>query len=250
MPSPSVVVSQVYGGAGCTTAGCSIYKNDYVELFNRGASPVSLGGWSVQYAPASGTAWSVTPLTNVTLQPGQYYLLQEGTTSANGVSALPTPDATGGISMSATAGKVALVNSTAALTGACPARTSFLDLVGYGSTASCSETAPAPAPSTTTADVRKGGGCTETDNNSADFSATTPMPHNTASPANPCASASFIPTAELPHRAPEAQTFFAPLLAVRLFLLTRNDWRFAVESCPTAFLVNLAARNSSAKVPP
>lgn len=59
--SSGVVISQVYGGAGCGTAGCSTYKNDYIELFNRGASPVSLNGWSVQYASATGSSWAVTP---------------------------------------------------------------------------------------------------------------------------------------------------------------------------------------------
>src|SRR3954451_8850837 len=76
--STSIVISQVYGGAGCGTVGCSTYKNDYIELFNRGASPQSLNGWSVQYAAATGTSWQVTSLTNVTLQPGQYYLVGEG----------------------------------------------------------------------------------------------------------------------------------------------------------------------------
>src|SRR6188474_1515957 len=60
--SSGVVISQVYGGAGCGTAGCSTYKNDYIELFNRGASPQSLNGWSVQYAAAAGTTWLVNPL--------------------------------------------------------------------------------------------------------------------------------------------------------------------------------------------
>ncbi|MGB7925144.1 MAG: lamin tail domain-containing protein [Pyrinomonadaceae bacterium] len=183
--STSIVISQVYGGAGCGTAGCSTYKNDYIELFNRGTSPQSLNGWSVQYAAATGTAWQVTALTNVTLQPGQYYLVQEGA-GANGVNNIPTPDATGTIAMSATAAKVALVNTTTALTGACPSGASIVDLVGYGATASCFETAVAPAPSTTTADVRGGNGCTETDNNSTDFTATTPNPRNTASTTNVC----------------------------------------------------------------
>src|SRR5690348_1749203 len=60
--STTVVISQVYGGAGCGTAGCSTYKNDYIELFNRGAGAVSVNGWSVQYAAATGTAWQVTNL--------------------------------------------------------------------------------------------------------------------------------------------------------------------------------------------
>src|ERR1700753_2172432 len=62
-PSPNVVISQVYGGAGCGTAGCSTYKNDYIELFNRGNSPQALNGWSVQYASATGSSWQVTALT-------------------------------------------------------------------------------------------------------------------------------------------------------------------------------------------
>ena len=53
-----LVISQVYGGGG--NAG-SVYKNDFIELHNRGASSVSLAGWSVQYASsATGTTWAVT----------------------------------------------------------------------------------------------------------------------------------------------------------------------------------------------
>ncbi len=190
-PSTSVVVSQVYGGAGCGTAGCSTYKNDYIELFNRGAASQSLNGWSVQYAAATGTAWQVTNLTNVTLQPGQYYLVAEGA-GANGVNNLPTADTTGTIAMSATAAKVALVNTTTALTGACPTGATIVDLVGYGATANCFETAVAPAPSTTTADVRAGAGCTDTDNNSTDFTATTPNPRNTSTALNSCGGAPVL----------------------------------------------------------
>lgn len=183
--SSGVVISQVYGGAGCGTAGCSTYKNDYIELFNRGTTPVSLNGWSVQYAAATGTSWQVTNLTNVSLQPGQYYLVAEGA-GANGVNNIPTPDATGTIAMSATAAKIALVNSTTALSGACPTGANIIDFVGYGTAANCSETANAPAPSTTTADIRAMNGCTETDNNSTDFSAIAPNPRNTATSLNVC----------------------------------------------------------------
>jgi predicted extracellular nuclease len=65
--SNSIVISQVYGGGG--NAGATL-KNDFIELLNRGTSPQSLNGWSVQYAAAAGTGWQATPLTNVTLQPG------------------------------------------------------------------------------------------------------------------------------------------------------------------------------------
>ena len=69
-----VVISQVYGGGGNTG---SFYKNDFIEIFNRGAASVSLNGYSVQYASATGSSWQVTNLTNVSLSPGQYYLIQE-----------------------------------------------------------------------------------------------------------------------------------------------------------------------------
>jgi hypothetical protein len=42
--SPDIVVSQVYGGGG-NSGG--VYTNDYIELFNRGTSTVSVAGWSV-----------------------------------------------------------------------------------------------------------------------------------------------------------------------------------------------------------
>src|SRR4051794_43304 len=98
-----IVISQVYGGGG--HAG-SVYKNDFIELHNTGSSPVSVAGWSVQYASATGTSWAVTNLSG-TISAGQYYLVQEAV-GAGGTTNLPTPDATGAIPMSATAGKVVL----------------------------------------------------------------------------------------------------------------------------------------------
>jgi DNA/RNA endonuclease G (NUC1) len=200
-PSPNVVISQVYGGAGCTTAGCSTYKNDYIELFNRGNSPQALNGWSVQYASATGSSWQVTALTSVTLQPGRYYLIAEGS-GANGVNNLPAPDATGSIAMSATAAKVALVNSTTALSGAAPASGSIVDLVGYGTGGSGAGffegTGAAPTISTTTSDFRVGGGCTDTDNNSADFVAAAANPRNSSSPANTCTVTNNPPSINTP----------------------------------------------------
>ena len=91
----------------------------------------------------------------------------------------------------ATTGKVALVSNTTALAGACPADPHILDLVGYGSTPAtanfCFEGAgPAAAPANTTADIRKSGGCTETNDNAADFLVATPFPRNTSAPTNSC----------------------------------------------------------------
>jgi len=178
----NVVISQIYGAGGNVGA---THQNDFIEIFNRGTTTVNLAGWSVQYVAATGTGtWSVTGLSGM-IVPGQYYLVQEGG-GANG-SPLPTPDATGTIGMAATAGKVALLNNGVALTGGCPSSANIIDLVGYGTTANCFEgSGPAPAPGTTTADFRKVGGCTDTNDNAADFLTATPAPRNTASPLNDC----------------------------------------------------------------
>jgi predicted extracellular nuclease len=185
-----VVISQVYGGGGNSGA---TFKNDFIELFNRGSAAVNVTGWSVQYGAAAGSTWQVTNLSGL-IQPGQYYLVQEAQ-GAGGTTPLPTPDATGTISMAAGAGKVALVNTTTALAGTgCPFAAGVQDFVGFGPTANCSETAPTPAPGNTTAVLRAGLGCTDTDNNSTDFVAGTPNPRNTASPFNPCVGALTITT--------------------------------------------------------
>jgi DNA/RNA endonuclease G (NUC1) len=180
-----VVFSTVYGGGG--NAGSTL-KNDYMELFNRGTQTVSLNGWSVQYTSAAATTWaaanSPTALSG-TIAPGHYYLVQEGP-GAGGTVNLPTPDASGLIAMGATAGKVALVGNTTGLTGACPTGTFIADFVGYGPTATCSETSPTVVLTNTTAALRNNNGCTDTNNNNSDFTAGAPNPRNSASPVNIC----------------------------------------------------------------
>jgi hypothetical protein len=185
----ALVVSQVYGGGG--NAGAP-YANDYVELFNAGTTPVSITGWSVQYATAAGTSWSATPLTG-TVQPGAYYLVQLAGGTVG--SALPTPDATGTTNLSAASGKIALVSDTADLTcgatpGSCSAVALVEDLVGFGTAGDYEGSGAAPALSSTTAAIRGGSGCSETDANAADFTAASPTPRNSASAAHACSTTS------------------------------------------------------------
>src|SRR5512143_247450 len=138
--SPDVVISQVYGGGGNNNG---IYTNDFIELFNRGTSAVTLDGWSVQYASATGTgnfgvnSGQLTPLQG-SLAPGQYLLIQEAAGTA--IAPLPTPDLTDAtpINMSGTGGKVALVTSTTGLGcngGSTPcsptALATIVDLIGW-----------------------------------------------------------------------------------------------------------------------
>jgi DNA/RNA endonuclease G (NUC1) len=193
--STTVVISQIYGGGG--NAGATL-KNDFIELFNKGTSPVNVTGWTVQYTSAAGTfsAGNSTTLSG-TIQPGRYYLIQEAA-GAGGTVSLPAPDATGGIAMSATNAKVALVNNNAVLAGSgCPFAASVVDFVGYGtggSAPNCSETIGAPTLTNTTADFRASGGCTDTDSNGADFATGAPAPRNSASAANNCGGSSPSPS--------------------------------------------------------
>ncbi len=173
-----IVISQIYGGGG--NAG-STFKNDFIEIFNADGATVNLSGWSVQYASAAGTTWQVTAL-NGSLAPGQYFLIQESQ-GAGGTTNLPAPNATGNIAMSATAGKVALVSNTVALSGGCPVGGAIVDFVGYGTGsggATCFEgTAAAPTLTNTTADFRRNNGLQDTDSNTADFITGAPNPRNT-----------------------------------------------------------------------
>ena len=83
----SVVVSEVYGGGG--NAGATL-TNDFIELYNRTGAPISLAGWSVQYASAAGTTWQVTPLDR--LDPGRQELPRPGGGRAPAARP-PLPDA-------------------------------------------------------------------------------------------------------------------------------------------------------------
>ncbi len=197
-----LVISQLYGGGDNSGAP---FRNDFIELYNRGTTTVdfSLTPYSVQYAGV-GSNFSSSNKTNLTtgsIAPGKYFLIQESGGTTNGV-ALPTPDATGSISMASTSGKVALVVGTTALAAAnCPGDdgsspfnpgdATVADFVGYGSSASnaghCYEGAgPSAAPSNTTADFRKAGGCVDTNENGADFFTASPNPRNSASPIGDC----------------------------------------------------------------
>ena len=184
--SPNMVVSQVYAGGGNANAS---YGNDFVELFNRGGTAVDLGGWSIQYASGSGASWQVTSLSG-SAQPGGHYLVQLASAGPVG-AALPAPDATGTSNLAVSGGKVALVRTATPLTcgaatGSCSADPAVADLVGYGSATDYEGPGAAPAIGNTTAALRAGDGCTDTDVNSSDFSTAAPSPRNSVSAATPC----------------------------------------------------------------
>jgi predicted extracellular nuclease len=198
VPSPNLVISQIYGGGGNSGAP---YMNDYIEIFNRGNSPVALieGGYSLQYASALGTgnfganSAQLTPLPGGLLLPGQRWLVQEAGGTAG--APLPTPDVVDStpINMSAVGGKVAIVTGTDSLgcngnpTPCSPAQLArIVDLIGYDGALFYEGAGPAPTLSNATAAFRAADGCTDTDDNSADFVAAAPSPRNSTNPLHFC----------------------------------------------------------------
>ena len=193
---PVLVISQVYGGGGNSGAPLT---HDYVELFNRGDQPADLSGLSIQYASAGGTglfganSGQLTELSG-SIPPGGYFLVQQAAGAGNG-EPLPTPDLVDPtpISMAAGSGKVALATGTDSLGcngGSTPCTAEqlerFIDLIGYGNANFFEGTASAPTLSNSTAAFRADGGCTDTDDNAADFSAAPPAPRNSTTPQHTC----------------------------------------------------------------
>lgn len=173
----AVRISQIYGAGGVAGA---VYNQDYVELFNYSATPVNIGGWSVQYGSATGTGGltvaGAIPAGSV-IQPCGYFLV--GLASGAAGAPLPAvPDAVApAINLSAVSGKVAIVNVAAPL-GTCYSA-NIVDLVGYGLT-NCFEAEPADYLSATTSLLRLGGGMTDIDNNAIDFVPGGAYPRNRA----------------------------------------------------------------------
>jgi uncharacterized protein len=217
-PSPDLVISQIYGGGGNSEA---TYSHDFIEIFNRGSTTVSLAGKSLQYASATGTGnlganpGQLTELSG-SLAPGKYLLVREATNNAAVGAPLPTPflDDPTPINMSGTAGKVVIANGTTTLgcntAATCAANgndTRIIDLIGYGG-ANYFETAAAPGLSNQTANFRAGGGCQDSDSNAADFAATTPSPRTADSPTNFCSTdaSPFVASTTPPNGATEVPT--------------------------------------------
>ena len=175
-PLDHLVISQIYGGGGNSGAP---YRNDFIELYNPTTVEMAVFGWSVQYASSTGSSWQVQPIGGV-IRPGEYYLIALAAGSNASAPALPLANINGGINMSASSGKVALVSSGDALGGVCPVGgATVVDFVGFGS-ANCREgLATASGGSNSRSLFRKNGGFTDTNNNGADFETGAPNPRRT-----------------------------------------------------------------------
>ncbi len=205
LASTTIVISQAYGGGGGATG---TYLNDYVELKNVSALPQSLSGLSLMYGSATGqfgsSATNIFALPATTLAPGQYYLVQLSTAGTGGVALPVTPDATTtNLSMSGVSGKVALVtaafaaNTCGATATPCTLpNAGIVDLVAWGLSNNAEGGASTNGGAVlvpTQGNVRNGAGCTDTDNNNANFTVVTaPVPRNSSTPAAPCTLAAGV----------------------------------------------------------
>ncbi|WP_329174473.1 endonuclease/exonuclease/phosphatase family protein [Streptomyces sp. NBC_01477] len=194
-PSADALIAEVYGGGGNSGA---TFTNDFVELANAGAAPVDLSTYSVQYLPAAPTPsskWQATALTG-SLAGGGRFLVQEAA-GTGGTSPLPTPDVTGAVNMSGTAGTIALVTGADPLTcltaADCAADPRVKDLVGYG-TALVREGGGPAAGASNSDSVARGATLADTDDNAADFTAGAPTPQNSGGGSGPTQPPTTPPT--------------------------------------------------------
>ena len=166
-----VVINEVYGGGGNSGAA---FNRDFVELYNPGSATVDLAGWSVQYAPSSGSGWQATPLSGSIAAGGSLLVGQAFGTNTS----LPgyTADIDGSIAMSGSNGTVALVDSATLLpTADVASQDSVVDLVGYGSASIFAGAGAAPGTTNATS-VSRDADHTHTADNAADFTAGAPTP--------------------------------------------------------------------------
>lgn len=193
---PNIRISQIYTRGGEVGA---TFQNDYIELFNRGNVDVDVSGWSLNISNFAGTPPNIQisstgiKLFNpngIIISPGGHLLIKFGGSGTNG-QPISTPDINlNPIPISDTGGQIVLLGKDKTLPfGYCPAAPDLtgnvVDYVGYG-IAICYEGTVTLAPPQDKALLRVGGGCTDNNDNLADFSFATPNPRARSDAATPC----------------------------------------------------------------
>jgi len=194
---PNIRISQIYtrgGEAGAT------FQNDYVELFNRGTTDVDINGWSLNISNFAGTPPNIqisatnirfVSSTGLIIRPGSHLLIKFGGSGSGGQPILNSDLNLNPFPISDTGGQIVLLGKDKTLPfGYCPAAPDLtgvvVDYVGYG-IAICYEKAVTLAPPPDQALMRIGGGCTDNNDNLADFSFATPTPRTRLDAVTPCA---------------------------------------------------------------
>jgi len=204
-PSPTSAIlriSQVYtrgGEAGAT------YTNDYVEIFNPGNTAIDINGWVISVKSVEGSTPSSINLQvsqSFSMTPGMHILIPFNGTGSNGQPLPNTLLSPVNLPLGSTSGQVILLSPGQTIPTACPTG-AYVDGIGWGSS-TCSEGAPATVPASNKSMTRVNGGCTDTNNNFADFQAADPNPRTFQSPATQCGSQSSPTPTPSPSPSPTA----------------------------------------------
>lgn len=192
----NIRISQIYtrgGEAGAT------FQNDYIELFNRGNVDVDVSGWSLNITNFSGTPPNIqysasnikfSSAISLIISPGSHLLIKFGGSGTNGQPITTVDIDLNPVPLSDTGGQIVLLAKDKTLPFSyCPAAPDLtgvvVDYVGYG-IAICYEGTVTLAPPQDKALWRIGGGCTDNNNNLADFSFATPNPRTRRDGVTPC----------------------------------------------------------------
>jgi hypothetical protein len=204
----NIRISQIYTRGGEPGA---TYQSDFIELYNRGNSTVDINGWTLSITTFEGSSGSAISLHfvssgSIPIFPGMHMLFTFTTGGANGQPLngdFPVPF----ISLGATGGQIVLLAKDKTLPAGCPASPDLtgavVDYVGYG-TATCFEGTVTLAPPANKSLTRINGGCTDTNNNLADFSFADPNPRGFTSSIVQCGSQS---SSVIQFSAPQYDTF-------------------------------------------
>lgn len=177
-----IVINEIYTGGGLLGATLT---NDFIELKNIGSATATLNGATIQYGPVSGAFTQYHTLPNITLAPGQTYLIQEGSDGGGIINLInpnlivnvvlnfdgSNPTVGVGLGIALTSGKVALASNTTQVTG--PTASNVIDFVGYGLANQYEGSGAAPSPSILNSITRISG---DTNNNNVDFTIALPTP--------------------------------------------------------------------------
>lgn len=177
-----IVINEIYTGGGLLGA---VLANDFIELKNIGSASASLNGATMQYGPANGQFTQYHVLPNVTLAPGQTFLIQQASDGLGGINLINPNlivdvvlnlDGSGpvvglGVQLGLTSGKVALATNNTRVTG--PTAANVIDFVGYGLADQYEGGGAAPSPTILNSITRISG---DTNHNGVDFTAAIPTP--------------------------------------------------------------------------
>ncbi len=176
-------ISQIYTHGGEPGA---TFQNNYVELFNAGSSNIDINGWSLAVITTGDPKIQGGTFNgSFIIGPGTHLLVRF---NGNGTDGQPVPGQFPITTASLGAnGQIEVVPPGVNIVAGCPpASGTVADFVAYGSSQCLAEGQAAPAPTLTKAAMRLNNGCTDTNNNAADFTLADPNPRQFSSPLTPC----------------------------------------------------------------